>query len=41
MEERENSGVTFDGSYKRMIYQDDFSEDDQTLSSYPEKQQGK
>ncbi|XP_056282838.1 C-type lectin domain family 4 member M-like [Pseudoliparis swirei] len=39
MEERENSGVTFDGSYKRMIYQDDFSEDDQTLSSYPEKQQ--
>uniref|UniRef100_A0A8C2ZTD3 C-type lectin domain-containing protein n=1 Tax=Cyclopterus lumpus TaxID=8103 RepID=A0A8C2ZTD3_CYCLU len=39
MEEGENSGVTFDGSYKKMIYQEDFSEDDHTLYSYQEKQQ--
>ncbi|KAM6917746.1 uncharacterized protein PEZ65_013511 [Lycodopsis pacificus] len=38
MEEGENSGGTFDGSYNKLIHQDD-SEDDNTLDSNQEKQQ--
>ncbi|XP_054469288.1 CD209 antigen-like [Anoplopoma fimbria] len=33
MEDGENSGGTFDGSYNKLIYKEDFSEDDHTLLS--------
>ncbi|XP_068563091.1 CD209 antigen-like protein E [Cebidichthys violaceus] len=39
MEEGENSGGAFDGSYNKLIHQEDASEDDYTLYSNQEKQQ--
>ncbi|XP_075964213.1 uncharacterized protein LOC142968285 [Anarhichas minor] len=39
MEEGKNSGGTSDGSYNKLIHQEDFSQDDNTLYSNQEKQQ--
>lgn len=41
MEERENSGGTFDGAYNKLTSQEDLNADDHPLYSNQEKRQGK